>query len=231
MSGQIEGNVAIPPIRIFHLEGRRSERLVWLLEELGIEYDLVFERGNLFASMDRIKGVSPGMPLAPTTQIGDQTLVESGAALQIILERFAGGRLQPEPLSEDYVNHVMWIHFAEGTFAARVFSDYRAWLGSEEINRSPLMDGEGCMNYVEAYLEKRSWFGGEEFSAADIMMLFPIEVATRLNVVDEERFPFVARWRERVTERPAYARMLTAARPDGMVGMLPKLDQSKIPAR
>ena len=117
----------LPPITIYHLEGRRSERIVWLMEELGFPYELKFKRGDLAGSMALIREFSPVVPMAPTVKYGDQVLVESGAIMELILNRHAPGRLQPALDSRDYPNHLMWMHFAEGSLAARLFSDYRAW--------------------------------------------------------------------------------------------------------
>ena len=220
---------ASPDITIYHLEGRRSERIVWLMEELEMPYELVFVRGDLGASMAKIREVNPDVPMAPTVTIGDQVLVESGAIIEVILGRYAPDRLRPELSTADYANHMMWMHFAEGSLAARLFSDYRAWRIEPPTKRSPLVDSEATVQYAENHLAKHPWFGGAEFSSADIMMMFPLNVATGLNLVDEAQLTHVAAWKERAQERPAYKRMLAKARPDGMIGNLPKLPQHAPP--
>lgn len=213
----------LPEITIYHLEGRRSERIVWLMEELNLPYNLVYERGDLAGSMAKIRAINPDVPMAPTVTIGDQILVESGAIIEVILNRYAPDKLQPALESADYANHLMWMHFAEGSLAARLFSDYRAWMREPPSERSRLVDSEATVQYAENYLASHPWFGGTEFSGADIMMMFPLNVATGLNIVDEAQFPNVAAWKKKAEARPAYQRMLTAARPDGMIGNLPRL--------
>lgn len=213
----------VPEITIYHLEGRRSERIVWLMEELQMPYELVYERGDLAGSMANIRAINPDVPMAPTVTIGDQILVESGAIIEVILNRYAPQKLQPTLHSADYANHLMWMHFAEGSLAARLFSDYRAWRIQPPEQRSRLVDSEATVQYAENYLAKHAWFGGADFSAADIMMMFPLNVATALNIVDEAQFPEVAAWKKKAEARPAYQRMLKAARPDGMIGNLPRL--------
>ena len=213
----------MPDFTIYHLEGRRSERVVWLMEELGMPYKLVFTRGNLGASMAAIRALSPVVPMAPTVRYGDQILVESGAIIEMVLSRHAGGRLQPALESRDYPNHLMWMHYAEGSLAARLFSDYRAWRTNPPTTRSPAVDSEAVVQFAEDFLGKNPWFGGAEFSGADIMMMFPLNVATSLNIVDGALFPKVADWKARIEARPAYKRMLAKARPDGMIGNLPVL--------
>ena len=217
------GAKAMPEFTIYHLEGRRSERIVWLMEELQLPYKLVYERGNLAGSMAKLKAVNPAMPMAPTVTLGNQVLVESGAIIEVVLDRYAPGKLQPPMDSPEYANYLMWMHYAEGSLAARLFSDYRAWRKEAPTTRSPMVDSEATVQYAEDYLKTHAWFGGAEFSAADIMMMFPLNVATSLNLVDADHFPKIAAWKEKVEARPAYKRMLEKARPDGLIGALPKL--------
>lgn len=217
--------MALPDITVYHLEGRRSERLVWLMEELGLDYELVYTRGDLGASMAAIRALGHEMPMAPTVQYGDQILVESGAIIELILQRHANGKLAPALDSEDYPEYLMWMHYAEGSLAARLFSDYRAWRIQPPTSRSPLVDSEAVVQFAENFLADNEWFGGEVFSAADIMMMFPLNVATTLALVDVDSFPHVAAWKVRAEGRPAYQRMLAKARPDGMIGSLPKIQQ------
>jgi len=213
----------MPELTIYHLEGRRSERIVWLMEELQMPYQLVYERGNLGASMAKIKAINPDMPVAPTVTLGDQVLVESGAIIELLLNRYAAGKLQPPLDSDDYPYHLIWMHYAEGSLASRLFSDYRAWMKEPPAKRSPLVDSEAAVQFAENYLKTHAWFGGAEFSSADIMMMFPLNVATALNIVDAAQFPKVAEWKKKIEARPAYQRMLAKARPDGLIGPLPKL--------
>lgn len=215
----------LPEIKIYHLEGRRSERIVWLMEELELPYELVFTRGNLGMSMAAIHGLGHGMPFAPSVAYGEQVLVESGAIIELILNRHTANKLQPALESPDYPAHLMWMHYAEGSLAARLFSDYRVWNIQPPEKRSPLVDSEGVVQFSEEFLAKNAWFGGAEFSAADIMMMFPLNVATNIGLVDKEMFPNVAAWKVKIEARPAYLRMLAKARPDGIIGNLPAVRQ------
>ena len=95
--------------------------------------------------------------------------------------------------------------------------------------RSRLVDSEATVQFAENYLVDHAWFGGSEFSGADIMMMFPLNVATGLNIVDAAQFPNVAAWKKKAEARPAYQRMLAAARPDGMIGSLPRLPKHAPP--
>lgn len=222
-SATTQGAMPMPEFTIYHLEGRRSERLVWMMEELGLPYNLAFERGDLMASMAAIRAINPGMPVAPTVTYGDQVLVESGAIMEMVLARHGEGKLVPPLASPDFATHLMWMHYSEGSLAARAIADYRVWQIQLPTQRSPLVDSEQVVQFAENFLSGKPWFGGDEFSAADIMMLFPLNFAFQLNIVDADLFPQVSAWMEKVQARPAYQRMLAKARPDGMVGSLPAL--------
>jgi glutathione S-transferase len=230
MSSVSESKVTAPPLNltIYHLEGRRSERIVWLCEELGIPYKLEYKRGDLAGSMKTIHEVSPLMPVAPTVRIGDQVMVESGAIIELILAREGRGRLEPAVNSPDYAYYLQWMHFAEGSFAARVVADYRVALiqGKPKTTSGyKLVDTEAVLIYMEDFLSKHPYFGGSAFSAADIMMLFPTNITEAFNVADLSAYPHILAWRTDVESRPAYKKMLAVARPNGIPGVpkpLPK---------
>jgi len=209
-------------LTIYHLEGRRSERIVWLCEELGVPYKLEYKRGDLAGSMKTIHDVSPLMPVAPTVRIGDQVMVESGAIIELILAREGNGRLAPAVNSPDYPYYLQWMHFAEGSFAARVIADYRVAL-IQGKPKTPaggykLVDTEAVLKFMEDYLSKHPYYGGAEFSAADIMMLFPTNITEAFNVADLAPYPHIVAWRANVESRPAYKKMLEVARPNGVPG-------------
>ena len=219
----------LPPITIYHLEGRRSERAVWLFEEMGWPYKLVFKPGDLAGSMANIRAISPIVPMAPTVQYGDQVLVESGAIIETLINRHAPGALQPALNSPDYPFHMIFMHYAEGSLASRLFSDYRAWQIQPPTARSPLVDSEAVVQYADEHLGKHPWFGGGAFSTADIMMKFPLDVATNLNLVEVSQFPNMAAWKKKIEARPAYMRMRAKALPNGMVGNLTPLPKHAPP--
>lgn len=214
----------MPPLTIYHLEGRRSERIVWLCEELGLPYTLKYSRGDLTASMNAIRAISPLMPVAPTVMYGNEVLVESAAIMQLILDRHGGGRLIPAVESPDYPSHLLWMHFSEGSLAADVIADYRTARATTGIRPTgDETDGQRAMKFADTFLATHEYFGGKEFSAADIMMWFPSDYADRIKVADMTLYPRLAAWQDRMEARPAFQRMLAVARPDGRVGSSPAL--------
>ena len=218
-----------PKLTIYHIEGRRSERIVWLCEELGIPYTLEYKRGDVAGSMQTIREVSPLMPVAPTVRYGDQVLVESGAIIELLLAREGKGRLAPAVNSRDYPYYLQWLHFAEGSLAARVIADYRVALAQGESKvaaqpgRPKLVDGDDVVKFADEFLSKHPYFGGAEFSAADLIMLFPINISESFGVTDLTAYPNVMVWRQKVTSRPAYQNMLQVARPNGVPNAPPAL--------
>lgn len=228
--GGADQALPLPPITIYHLEARRSERIVWLMEELGFPYELKYVRGSLGASLAQIREVNPGNPVAPTVIYGDQILVESGAIMEIILRRHAPDRLQPPVESDDYAWHQIWMHYAEGSLASRMGTDYRVWQLQPTDQRPVLRDIIGTIQFAEDYLAEHPYFGGSEFSAADIMMHFPINYSFLINVVDKEFFPNILEWMERVEARPAHQRMVEVSKPDGFLGPPVPLPDSARPS-
>ena len=215
----------VPKIVIYHAEGRRSERVVWLCEELGLPYELKFRRGDVTGSFEDIFAVNPGMRVAPTVFYNGELLVESGAILQFIMDRNGGGRLEPAVTSPDYASYLRFMHYAEGTLASDVVADYRVARATD--GKAPRgekeTDGQRAMRFADDFLAKHPWFGGAEFTTADIMMVFPISYAIRMNVADPAKYPHIAAWQVKVEDRPAFKRMLAIARPDGRVSPPPSL--------
>lgn len=224
-SASEQASAESPKIVIYHAEGRRSERVVWLCEELGIPYELKFRRGDVAGSFEDIFTVNPGMRVAPTVFYNGELLVESGAILQFILDRNGGGRLVPPVSSREYASYLRFMHYAEGTLASDVVADYRVARATD--NKAPRgekeTDGQRAMRFAEDFLSKHPYFAGNEFTAADIMMVFPISYAIRMNVADPAKYPNIAAWQKKVEERPAFKRMLAVARPDGRVAPPPSL--------
>ncbi len=131
----------------------------------------------------------------------------------------------PAVNSPDYASYLRFMHYAEGTLASDVVADYRVARATD--NKAPRgekeTDGQRAMRFADDFLANHPWFGGAEFTTADIMMVFPISYAIRMNVADPAKYPHIAEWQQRVEARPAFKRMLAVARPDGRVSPPPSL--------
>jgi glutathione S-transferase len=205
------------PIVVHHLTYSRSLRVLWLLEELGLEYELVrYERDANFRAPPSLEKAHP-LGRAPIVEVDGLTLAESGA----ILEHFADreGRLRPTS-QEGLRQYRFFLHYAEGSAMPPLLVQ----LLVERVRSAPMpvfvkpiarrIAQEIESNYsgpavarhfgfVEHTLSERPYFAGDEFSAADIQMFYPVEAALRRGGGD---WPHLRRWRERVTERDAYRR-------------------------
>jgi glutathione S-transferase len=202
-------------ITIYHIEGTRGERIVWLCEELGIPYNLDFKPGNPAASMQQIRAVNPLMPMSPTVGIDGAIVVESGAIIELLLARQGKGRLAPAVDSPDFPYYLQWMHFAEGSLAARVIADYRVAQvqgANAQGTARRGVSGSDTLKFADTFLANHPFFGGQEFSAADIMMLFPMTYAERIKMATLSDYPNIVAWQKRVEERPAFQRMVKVAR-------------------
>ena len=204
-------------IEIYHIEGRRSERVVWLMEELGLPYELKFVPGDIMASGRAIKAVHP-IGAAPTIRDGDLWLTESGAILEYIIARHGGGGFRLAPDHPDYGLYQQWMHFAEGYAMNRIMGEFALAPFREDAAKSPtapLYFGatDRLFGFYETSLEGRTYFAGETFTAADIMMQMPIRISRGRGKL--EAFPNISGWRERVESRPAFERMQKITMPNG----------------
>ncbi len=212
-------------ITVHHLNNSRSQRVLWLLEELGVPYEIKrYERDA--ATMLAPPALRAVHPLGKSPVITDDgtTIAESGAIVEYLVERYGGGRLAPPPGTPERLRYGYWLHYAEGSampplllkliftrlksgkmpfFArpiARAIAD-RALAGFIEPQIKLHLD------YMEAELGKGAWFAGPEFSAADIQLSFPLEAAASRGGLDESR-PRLMEFLRRIHARPAYQRAL-----------------------
>jgi glutathione S-transferase len=222
-------NAQTDRVTIYHIEGRRSFRVIWLCEELGIPYDLVFKRGDVLGSMVQLRKEYPLMPMAPTIRLRGEFMVESGAILDVLVARYGRGQLVPPVESSDYLKHAQWMHFAEATAMSRMATDRFVALATgvevtalpdgyrlgEPIDKLALVGSRGIFDYIEDYLSKNPYFGGAAFTAADIMMHYAVRGAKLLVWIDAADYPNVAQWKRKVEARPAFERATQTALPGG----------------
>ena len=217
-------------IVVHHLNNSRSQRILWLLEELGLGYELRrYERDRkTMLAPAALREVHP-LGKSPVISDGGMTLAESGAILQYLVERRGGGRLMPPAGSAEWLRYVYWLHFAEGSampplvmklvldrmekapmpFFARPMARALAGRVREAF---VLPNIARNLDYMESEIAHDPWFAGGEFSAADIQMSFPLEAAAARGGLDARR-PRLMDWLERIHARPAYRRALERGGP------------------
>jgi glutathione S-transferase len=193
-------------IIVHHLNNSRSQRVLWLLEELGLPYEIKrYERdAKTNLAPPELKAITP-LGKSPVIQDGPHTLLESGAILDYLIRRHGDGRLQPDPTTSTYDEYVQWLHFAEGSAMLPLMLNlYVGRLGEAGAPLLPRIDAEvaNYLGYLDSTLGRSPYLVGETFTAADIQMSFIGEIAKAFGKLGS--YPNVAAWVERFQARPAY---------------------------
>ena len=211
-------------ITVHHLNNSRSQRILWLLEELGLEYEVKrYERNpETMLAPDSLREVHP-LGKSPVITDGELTLAESGAIIEYLVERYGDGRFAPASGTPDRLRYTYWLHYAEGSampplVMQLVFNqiDQKTPFFLSPIAR--IITGEvkktfikpqitQNLDYLEAELKKSTWFVSDEFTAADIQLSFPLEAAAAYAGLDESR-PQLMDFLKRIHARPAYQKAL-----------------------
>ncbi len=205
-------------ITVYHLTVSRSERIVWLMEELGLEYRMeVHPREANGASPPAMRAIH-ALGKAPIIRDGDTVLAESGAIVEYVVRRHGGGRLAIPPEDPGFARFTYWMHFAEGSLMslmliALVLSRVPEAKDSRVTARIA-QRVKDMLAFVDAELGAGPWFAGERFTAADIMMVFPFTTMRRYLEYDLAPYPNLAGYMRRIEARPAYARAMTLAGPE-----------------
>jgi glutathione S-transferase len=206
-------------ITIYHLSTSRSERVIWLMEELGLQYKLErFAREANMLAPAALRAVHP-MGKSPTIRDGDLVLIESGAILEYIIHRHAGGRLAVPVSSPDYPRYLQWMHFAEGSAMTQLL--LHLFLGGmiPGVDQSSPMvammkDRTAAMlRFIAEELRARPYFAGDSFTAADIMMTYALGMASGFVITDKSQYPGINAYLDRIGERPAYRKAMSIANP------------------
>ena len=212
-------------IVVHHLNNSRSQRVLWLLEELGLAYEVRrYQRdAKTMLAPPELRAVHP-LGKSPVIQDGDVTLAESGAILEYLVARHGNGRLIPAAGTPERLRYTYWMHFAEGSampplllklifdrmdkgpmpFFVRPVARAIAQRAKSSFVQ-PNIDRN--LDFMEGELGESDWFAGAEFSAADIQMSFPLEAARARGGLDAKR-PRLLAFLERIHARPAYRRAI-----------------------
>ena len=218
---------------VHHLNNSRSQRVLWLLEELGLPYDIKFyQRGPDMRAPKELRAIHPLGKFPVVTDDG-KVIAESGAITTYILDAYGDGRLTPKPGTPEKLRYDYWLHYAEGSampilvnklifsvfpkrfpavlrpFASLVSRQLLAGVVDPELTRH--------MDFWEKSLTETEWFAGPEFTAADIQMSFPLEAAASRAGLREGR-PKASAYLDAIHARPAYQRALARGGPYALAG-------------
>ena len=217
-------------IVVHHLENSRSQRVLWLLEELAVPYEVkryLRDKETMLAPKE-LKAVHP-LGKSPVITDGARTLAESGAILEYLVGTYGNGRLVPKEGTEERLRYTYFTHYAEGS----VMPPLLLKLIFDRVETAPMPffvrpiakqiakkvksqfvmpQIETHFSFLERELGKREWFAGDEMTAADIQMSFPLEAAGSRGALDDSR-PKLREFVKRIHARPAYQRALEAGGP------------------
>jgi glutathione S-transferase len=204
-------------ITIYHLDTSRSERIVWLMEELGLEYKLeLFQRNDNGSAPDALREIH-ALGKAPVIRDGNTVLAESGAIVDYIVHRYAGDRLAVAPAAQEYARYIYWFHFAEGSLMSLLI--LALVIGRvPEANASPvrtrvLERTKQTLGFIDSELSHATYFAGAAFTAADIMMTFPFTTMRHFLNYDLAPYANILAYLQRIESRPAYQKAMALAGP------------------
>lgn len=222
-------------ITVHHLNNSRSQRVLWLLEELELPYEIVHYRRDpkTMLAPPSLRAVHP-LGKSPVVTTGDGlVLAESGAILESLIERHGNGRMAPAAGTPEALRYRYWMHYAEGSAMPPLLLK----LMFDQIEKAkmpffarPIAKGIASkakaafimpnitnhLNFLEGELGKSEWFAGADFTGADIQMSFPLEAAVARGGLDAKR-PKLMAYLERIHARPAYQRALERGGPYGLL--------------
>jgi glutathione S-transferase len=210
---------------VHHLNNSRSQRVLWLLEELGVPYEVKrYERdAKTMLAPPELLAVHP-LGKSPVIVDGAVTVAESGAIVEYLVDKYGAGRLIPPAGSAQRLRYTYWLHYAEGSAMPplllklvfnRIAANPAPWPISAIARRiaSTVQDSfidpnlKRHLDFMEAELTANAWFAGEEFTAADIQMSFPLEAAASRGGLNASR-PKLMAYLDRIHARDAYKRAL-----------------------
>ena len=222
-------------ITVHHLNLSRSHRVLWLLEELGLPYEVRrYERDRKsMLAPPALREVHP-LGKSPVITDGDITVAESGAIIEYLVERYGQGRLVPPAGTPERLRWRYWLHYAEGSLMPYllmklVFDQIErakmpflvkpiAKAISAKTKQAFILPSIGQhLKFIEGELASRDWFAGSEFSAADVQMSFPLEAAAARGGMGNA-YPCISAWLARIHARPAYERALERGGPYQIIG-------------
>jgi len=200
----------ISMITVHHLNNSRSQRILWLLEELGTPYEIKhYERDpKTNRAPAELKAIHQ-LGKSPVIEDGELVVAETGAIIVYLLDRYGDGKLRPEKGTQDYVDYVHFLHFAEGSaMLPLLLALYTGYLGEAAAPIQPMIMAEikGILDYCEYNLISKSWFAGDEMTGADIQMIFPLEAAKARGRL--KGYEACNEYVDRIHKRPAYLRAL-----------------------
>jgi len=202
-------------LKVHHLNNSRSQRILWLLEELAAPYEIVhYQRMSpIPLAPPELKAVHP-LGKSPVITDGDVTIAESGAIVEYILDKYGKGRLRPAAGSSDHIKYIEWMHYAEGSAMLPMMMHlYLGFLGDAAMMLRPRVDSEIANNltYISNALEGRNFLVGNDLTGADIQIVFVLEAASSSGLLKD--YPALEKYLAGMQARAAYQRAIEKGGP------------------
>lgn len=197
-------------ITVHHLNNSRSQRILWLLEELELPYEIRRYGRDPVTNLapPELEAVHP-LGKSPVVELDGQILTESGAIIETLIRRLGAGRLAPPEDAPDFDRYIMWLHYAEGSAMLPLMLQlYVGRLGEAGAPLKPRIDSEIArhLGWIDSELAGRDWLVGEGLTGADIQLSFVADIARVFGL--RSRYPALEAWAARFQARPAFVRAL-----------------------
>ena len=202
-------------ITVHHLNNSRSQRILWMLEELGLDYEIAHYQRDAVTSQapDTLKKIHP-LGKSPVLTDGEVKVAESGAIIEYLADTYGKGAWKPKAGTPEALSYLEWMHYSEGSaMLPLLLALYVGRLGDAGAPLMPRIMGEmdNHFSYMNAALEGQDWFAGDKLSACDLQMSFPLEAAQGTGLI--ANYPNLAGFLDRVQARPAYKKALEKGGP------------------
>ncbi|GAB5586743.1 hypothetical protein Unana1_01643 [Umbelopsis nana] len=222
MSESATARIPENPIVLHHLNNSRSQRILWLLEELNLNYEIkYYQRQADLTAPSELKAIHP-LGKSPVITDGKHTIAESGAIVEYLISRYGNGKWRPAEGTDEQLDYTYWLHTAEGSvmtplFLILVFAQIREQapyiarpiisIITREVTAKLMTPNlKANFGFIESHLAENEWFAGSEISGADVQMSFPIYAASvRIPEMLGEK---TREWLQKVENRPAYKKAL-----------------------
>lgn len=221
-------------LTLHHLENSRSQRILWLLEELGLDYEVKIYKRDAKTNLapPELRKVHP-LGKSPVLEDDGKVIAETGAMIEYILDHHGGGKMRPSPVSDDFERYRYWLHAAEGSympplvmtlFLTRMETAPMPFFARPIARKLTNAVREGYLNhttkalfdYLNDELGKSEWLAGDSLTGADINMSFPMEAAAKR--LGGNSYPRIKAFVDKIQARPAYKRALERGGPYDLLG-------------
>ncbi len=214
-------------ITLHHLNHSRSQRILWMLEQLGAEYEVKhYKREKTQLAPEALKQIH-ALGKSPVISCGDDIVAESGAIIEYLCDKFESD-FKPKKGSAEYQQYKYWLHYAEGTLMTQLLMKgmfdrvktapmpffvkaIARTIANKAIDAYSGPNVKTNINYLENHLAENQWFCGDKITGADIQMSFPMEVIVARE--GGKDFPNISAWVKKIPERPAYKKALKVGGP------------------